>query len=182
MNCPVSFEELVGYWAGDLPPEVEAAVDEHLMGCAGCTRESARVAAMTETLRNLIPPLISRQRADALAKKGLRVLENPMQPNERREVVFPGDVDILLHRLGGMDLGDAVRVSFILRDERTGRVMVRQEEAPFERESGEVLVACQAHYAALPPDTVAEVRAHDAAGVETLTSYTILHRFEGYAP
>jgi hypothetical protein len=55
---------------------------------------------------------------------------------------------------------------------------VSSDDAPFDRARGEVLVACQQHYASYPPDTVAEVRVHDAEGRERLDTYTILHRYE----
>lgn len=174
---PIAFEELVAHWAGDLDPAREEAVELHLMGCAHCTQRSAGVAAITETMRHLIPPLLDRKAVDQLAARGLSILENPMSPGERREVVFPEDVDILLHRLGGLDLRDAVSVGFVLRDEQSARVLVAVDDAPFERATGEVLVACQQHYALMPHDTVAEVRTRDARGVERVASYTILHRF-----
>jgi anti-sigma factor RsiW len=176
---PVAWDTLADYWAGDLPPPAEEAVDEHLMGCAACSAVSARVAAIAETLRTEIPPVITGDELAALRARGLRIVENPMAPGARKPVVFPAGVDLLIHRLGGLDLTRATRVAFILRVEGTGRVLVDIDDAPFDRAAGAVLVACQKHFAALPPDTVAEVRARDAAGAEVAATYTILHRFDG---
>ena len=48
---------------------------------------------------------------------------------------------------------------------------------PFEREEGAVLVACQRHYASLPPDTVMEVSIHAPGEAARTATYTILHQF-----
>jgi hypothetical protein len=54
---PLSWETLVAYWAHDLPAEEEEAAELHLLGCATCTAESRRVAAVTEGLRAAPPAL-----------------------------------------------------------------------------------------------------------------------------
>ena len=176
-GAPLSSEVLVAYWARDLSHGELDAVDEHLMGCAACTQASARVAQVSETLRALLPPVVSDARVDALRARGLQVHENLMLPGERREVRFPAEVDVLLHVLSGLELAEATRVDFVLRDEQSGRVLVAAESVPFERERGAVLVACQKHYAAFPRDTVAEVRVASSSGEQTI-AYTILHRYE----
>jgi hypothetical protein len=175
---PVKWETFVAYWAGDLPEEEELTLEEHLFACAECTRESARVAAVTETLRASIPPLLTPELYARLRAKGLRCLENPMLPGERKEQRFPRDVELLVHRLGGLDLADAENVHFTLRQEGTDHVMASMENAPFDRAGNAVLLACQHHYASLPPDTVAEIRVKDRSGREHVATYTILHHFE----
>lgn len=179
MTCTsrVAWAELVDYWAGDLPADRQDAIDEHLMGCATCSAESARIAAVTETLRELLPPILSEEMAAALRLRGLRVLENPMQPGERRSVVFPRDVDVLLHRLR-LPLDTAASVNFRMLHEASGRVIGQADDVPFDRTTGSVLVACQQHYAAFPPDTVAELRVRSTSGAETIERFTILHVFE----
>jgi hypothetical protein len=93
-------------------------------------------------------------------------------------VTFPARSDLLIHRLGGLDLREAQRVSFVLSVESSGKVLIALEQAGFDRERGEVLLACQRHYAFLPPDTVAEVRVHRPDRPDDTARYTILHRFE----
>ena len=175
---PVSPELLVAYWAGDLPEQEEAALEEHLFVCEPCTRESARVAAVTEAVRGMIPPLLSPEAYAQLVARGLRCLENPMMPGQRKEAPFPRDVDLLIHRLEGLDLTEAEQVSFTLRPEGSEHVMVAVERAPFDRAESALLLACQHHFAVLPHDTVAEVRVRDRHGKERVSTYSILHRFE----
>src|SRR5215472_12144849 len=119
-TTPLPWEQLVAYWAGDLPLGDEAAFEEHLMGCATCSAASARVAAITETLRAMIPPIVTRARVEQLRAKGLRIRESAFAPGDRREEWFTPDVDILIFRLGGLDLARAARVEFSLRDEASG--------------------------------------------------------------
>jgi hypothetical protein len=176
--APVPWETLVAYWAGDLAEGDEAALEEHVMGCATCAAESARVAAVTETLRGITPPVVTRATLAKLRARGARIDEHTMAPGEEKTVPMPRGVDFLIHRLGGLDLTGADRVRFMLRVESTGRVLVTIDEAPFDRDEGAVLVACQRHYAALPPDTRAEVTVRDASGAERVTSYLIVHVFE----
>ncbi len=173
---PLSTELLAAYWAGDLSASELEAADEHLMGCAACTQASSRLAEVSEALRRLLPPVVSAATLHALRERGLRVHENAMQPGERREVPFPAHIDVLVHALSGLELAQATRVDFVLRDEQTGRILVAAEGVPFERERCAVLVACQKHYAAFPADTVAELRVASAAGEQSAT-YTILHRY-----
>lgn len=179
MSCttPLLWETLVAYWADDLPAAELDATEQHLMACGACNAAAERVAQLTHSLRALLPPLLSPERLEALRQSGLRVHDNPMQPGERRQVVFPTGVDILLHRLGGLDLTDAERVRFRLSDERTGSSLVELPEVPFDRGRGELLLACQLHYAFMPHDTVADLQIERRGGATQLVRYTILHVF-----
>jgi anti-sigma factor RsiW len=174
---PLSSELLVDYWAGDLPPRDEEGVEEHLFGCASCTAGSARVAAITETLRAMIPPVVTRAALDRFRARGLRVYESTFAPGERREAHFGRDLDLLIFRLGGIDLSRATRVRLLMREETTGATLVDLDDAPFDAEAGAVLLCCQRHFASLPPDVVVEIRVDEPRG-EAVTSYTILHRFD----
>jgi len=113
---------------------------------------------------------------EALAAQGKRVLEDAFAPGDRREILFPANADLLIFRLGGLDLARAERVSFSLRTESTGELLVEIDRVPFERGEGSVLLACERHHASLPPDIVAELRIHEPAG-ERVATCTILHRF-----
>jgi anti-sigma factor RsiW len=175
-NSPISWADLVQYWSGDLAPAEVDAMDEHLMGCALCSAESARVSAVVEGLRELIPPVITRARLARLRAGGLRITENTFAPGQT-PVVFPRHVELLVHRLSGFDLSRAVRVSVTVRVESTGATLVEDPAAPFDVEEG-VLIACQKHYGDLPPDIVFDVRAFDSAGAESVARYSIPHAFE----
>lgn len=175
---PIPPEQLTAYWSEDLSPEELDAVEAHLMGCPHCSEASARVAAITTALGAMVPVLVTRVALEELRGRGLRIVEGTLSPGERRPVVFERDVDLLIHRLGGLDLARVERVRFLLRVEETGEVILDDPRAPFERDTGEVLLACQRHFAAFPPNVVAEVRARDPSGAEHVATYVIPHTFE----
>ena len=175
---PIAFEALVAYWAGDLPSEEEGALEEHVMGCRDCTASSERVAAIALSVRALIPPLVTSAHVAELRARGLRIEENPMVPGERKAVVFRRGVDVLLHRLGGLALANASEVSVTVRDEDTGDVIYEEAHAPFDAENGEVLVACQRHFATFPHNVLVEVRALAPDIEPKLAQYMIPHTFE----
>src|ERR1700693_1782739 len=110
-SAPIAWEDLVAYWAGDLDAEQTDRIDEHLMGCEVCSASSGRVASVTEALRAMVPLFLSQARVTALRARGLQVLENPVVAEERKPALFPLGVDVLLHRLGGLDLARAQSVA-----------------------------------------------------------------------
>jgi len=55
MTCknPIGFETLIAYWLGEVPEKSEAKLDEHLFGCAHCTRRLEELAALGVTQFNI---------------------------------------------------------------------------------------------------------------------------------
>lgn len=180
MSCaaPLSFDTLVAYWAGDLPPLEADPIDEHLIGCATCTAAATRLASVVQALRELIPPVVDRATVERLRAAGTRIQENSFFPDQRQSVVFPAGLDILLHRLVGIDLADAERVDVTVRSESTGQILAEVPRAPFDATEG-VLIACQVHFRDMAADTVFEVRAITHSGAERVAIYTIPHTFAG---
>ena len=180
MTCstPIAWDTLVDYWARDLDRAAMAAVEEHLFGCADCTAAAARIATVTEAVRGRLPPIVSRARVEQLRARGARIRESELRPGERREIRFTNDTDLLIHRLGGLDLTRAERVDFRITIESTGTLLTAVDAVPFDPAEGAVLVACQRHYAVLPPDTVMAVSVHVPGAPPRTATYTILHRFE----
>jgi hypothetical protein len=177
MKCvnPISWDELVAYWSRDLPPAAVDRIDEHLMGCESCSAESSRVFALVDAVREMIPLIVTRSDLERLGARGSRIEENLFVPGHK-PVVFPRDVDLLIHRLSGFDLSKATRVHVTVRSESTGEVLSEVPDAPFDVNEG-VLIACRRHFESLPRDTVFEVRAIDASGAEQSALYSIPHEF-----
>jgi len=175
---PISWDSLVDYWADDLDVAETDRIDEHLMGCEICTATSARVAAVREAIRMAIPALISRAEVEVLRARGLRIVENPVVAEQRVPAVFSASIDILLHRLGGLDLQRAERTQVVVTNEDTGEVLINDPRAPFDRESGEVLIACQRHFGAYSRTIIFEVRVQEPSGAEQVARYFVPHVFE----
>lgn len=180
MACanPVSFEDLVAYWAGDQAEAETDRVEEHVMGCASCSAQSARIAAVVRAMKEMIPPLLTSDELGVLRARGLSIEENPMSPGERKTVVFGDALDVLVHRLRGMDPARVAEVHVRVTAEETGEILMDVPRASFDRNTGDVLVACQRHFAVFPPNIVVEVRSRDTEGSEQTARYFIPHTFE----
>lgn len=178
MSCAatIAWAELVQYWAGDLDAAATDRVDEHLMGCASCSAEAERVAAVVSALRELVPPVVTREALETMRARGARIRENAFVPGQTT-AVFPSDADFLIHRLSGFDLSGAVRVHVAIRRESTRELYAEVADAPFDPKEG-VLIACQRHFASMPADVLVEVSAFDAQGGSRQAAYSIPHVFE----
>jgi Putative zinc-finger len=176
-SAPIEWATLVEYWAGDLEAGEQETLEAHLMACGSCSAESERVAAITERLRHALPPVLSPEELANLRARGLRIRENPIAPGEVNRPRIGSDVDVFLHRLGGLELAHAERVSFEMREEGTDHVMISIDDAPFDRAGNELLLACHSHYSELPHDVVVDVRTHRDDGGQALATYTIHHEF-----
>lgn len=184
MSCssPIAFEVLVDYWAGELADDEVDRIDAHVMGCPFCAAESESVERIAAACRFRIPPVISAEQLAALQREGVVVVANAFAPGERKEVHFEPHVDVLVHRLGGLALDRATRVRLVVRSESNDQVMLEDDFVPFDRARGEVLIACQRHFAAMPPDVVFEVFAHDDTGGVSTARYLVPHVFDVNPP
>lgn len=180
-SAPVAWEDLVAYWAGDLDSDQTAGIDEHLMGCGTCSESSARVAAVTEAVRAMVPLFLSNERLAALRAQGARIVESLVLPTERTPTLFPLGADILLLRLGGIDLARAESVAITVSSEETGKVLFESPSIPFDPVAGEILVACQRHLGENPRTVLFEVRAREASGTTHVSHFAIPHVYEARA-
>jgi hypothetical protein len=176
MSCqnPVGWETLVDWWAGDLEEQRAAEVEEHVLGCEACSAEASRVAATTETLRTMIPPVVGPERLEQLAAQGIRIAENPIGPGETSDFHFPRDAELAVHVLGGLALDASARLSVTLRSIATGAILGHVEDAPFDLRRKVVYLACQRDYAQLDHDLEVEV---STGRDRPAARYTILHHF-----
>lgn len=174
---PLPWDTLVEYWNGELSVIERDRVEEHLFGCSVCMGEAARAAAVTETLREMIPPVVSRERVDRLRATGVRLHEGGLLPGERREVVFGMETDLMIHRLGGLDLSNAERVSCQIMVKSTGETLAFIEDAPFERDEGAVLIALQRDFVSQAGETRFELSIYAPGRPVGSASYVVVHRF-----
>ncbi len=177
-SAPVAWDDLVAYWAADLDPAQTDRVEEHLMSCGVCSAASGRIAAVTETVRAMIPLFLSRERLAALRASGVRFVENPCVPEITKPALFPLGADVLLHCLGGLDLANAASVGITVSLEDTGQVLLDEPRIPYDAVTGEVLVACQRHLGEYARTVVFDVRATDASGAAKVVRFAVPHLFE----
>jgi hypothetical protein len=175
---PLAFEQLVDYWTNELDARAIDAIEEHVFGCASCAAEMERVHGLVAVFREHLAPVISVEQLAELRGKGLAIVETTFAPGVRQGVTFARSLDFMIHHLSGLSLADATRVSVTVRSEGSGAVLHEEHFAPFDRERGEVLIACQKHFAMLPNDVVFDVRVHTPERpMPQLATYPIPHVF-----
>lgn len=179
LEHPLDSWTLVAYWADDLDAAEAEAVEEHVMGCADCAEASGRIAAITEALRQVPPPVLSHAQVARMRARGWVIQDNPIAPGEVCIGRVTPQLDVLLHRLGGLDLVDGAKVTLRVAVEQGDVPLFDLDEVPFDAGSGELLVACHRHFAALPPDVVFTVDVLDPAGHGQRLGYTVRHLFPG---
>jgi hypothetical protein len=172
---PVAFAAFVAYWSGDLDVVESDALEAHVFGCATCTSMSERIAAITEKVRSLEPVVISAARLDELRAAGRVIDDNFVAPGQRNHVVFAAQ-EMIVHHLGGLDLAGVDRVSVVVRNADGNEWIAEYSSVPYVS-SGEVLIACQRHFAVFPPDIAFEVTTHAAGEKRRTTRYAVEHEW-----
>jgi hypothetical protein len=180
---PIAFEALVAYWVGELPTAAEAPVEEHLFGCAHCTRRVEELAALAYGIRAVVrrgavqavitPPFL-----ETMKRQGMRIREYRLAPGERVACTIGADDDAVVGRmqapLAGVKRVDALH-SLDLGD---GHVRQwRMEDLPFDASTGEVLALPSAEALRKLPAHTFRVRlvAMDESGERPLGEYTFAH-------
>lgn len=134
------FATLQAYWLGELDDALEAAVEEHYLGCAECSARLAEVAALADGVRGAFASgafatVLTPRFVERLREQGLRLREYRVPRNGSVNCsVFPED-QVLLSRLQ-VPLEGVTRVDVIaLASDR------RMEDVPFDAASGEVVMS-----------------------------------------
>ncbi|UCH28869.1 MAG: hypothetical protein JSV06_11405 [Myxococcales bacterium] len=175
--CPhgVSPESWIDFFAGDLDEETGQRLEELLFECPQCAAEAERWGAIAGSSAEAIPPVIATDTLRALQTRGETITENAMQPGESRRAFFPDGGRLLIHRLQGLDLGSADSVNLALSTSE-GAPLARFEDVPFDRDAGEVIVACQRHFGeSFPPEIRFEVERCRVDQREVVAEYQVDH-------
>lgn len=175
--APTSIESLRRYFAADLDADRSARLEEHVFACDACAAAFDREGAMASALRGQIAPVVSHERVATLARAGLAVKRYVVPPGRRVEVVFPPGVSLLINALA-VDADDAERIDLRITDV-AGRPLLEVPGIPYDRGSGEVLIACQRHYRERFPWLVRfELISVNGAERAPLGAYLINHSWE----
>ncbi|MBK9116411.1 MAG: zf-HC2 domain-containing protein [Betaproteobacteria bacterium] len=176
-------ETLAAYWLGELEAAVEAPLEEHLFGCARCTRRLEQFAALATGIRaavrgGAVQAVITQPFLEQLRRQGMRIREYGLGPGERVDCTLGAKDDAVVSRLR-VPLADVTRVDAVQSiDLPDGRVQQwRLEDVPFDPEAGEVLSLPSAAALRKLPAHTFRVRlvAVDAAGERPLGEYTFAH-------
>jgi hypothetical protein len=171
----VTAESWIDFFAGELDEEAGERLEQLLFECAHCAAEAERWGAVIGGVEIVIPPVLSTKALLALQDLGEPMNENVMQPGERRRARFPEGGRLLIHRLQGSELASADSVNLELSSPE-GASLVRFEDVPFDRATGEVIVACQRHFGeSFPANIVFEIERRVVDEVEVVARYTVEH-------
>lgn len=174
--APVSEDQLLAYLLGELEPTAEEDVESHLFACASCAAAAERRAGLATALQQAVPPILAPARFEALDRAGLVSRVDVMNPGSVAEVHYPPSGKVLVIRLGGADLEGARRLDVEVRT-AAGKPVSRLDDVPFDSSRGEVIVACQRHYAeTYPHDLVFVVEVVEGDARKRVGEYTVLHR------
>ncbi len=177
-ECPLH-ETLVALWAGELEEPQAATIDEHVFACDMCAAVTEGLARIVGMLREKLPFAISHAHRDRLVAAGARIRVTLLEATRDRKATqsarFTPDVDLLLFALRG-DVSAADRVDVEITSPTGGSRHVL-EDVPFDRSSGEVLIACRRHFEGMFPagDPIFSVYALRAGSCRVVGEYVVTH-------
>jgi hypothetical protein len=127
-------ERLADYWLGDVSPEDEAAIEEHLFECSQCSDALGWIARFGEALKAAarqgnVGMLVTPEFVERLVREGFRVRTYaPPSGGEVQCTVTKAD-DLLMGQLRA-DLSSARRIDAVVSSE-SGTMNFRIEDVPF---------------------------------------------------
>jgi anti-sigma factor RsiW len=180
---PIEIVPLVAYWLGELPAAADAPIEEHLFGCAHCTRRLEELAALAFGIRAVVrrgavQAVITQPFLEQMKRQGMRIREYRLAPGERVACTIRADDDAVVGRmrvpLAGVKRVDALQ-SLDLGDRRVQQWRV--EDVPFDPDAGEVLsLPSAAELKKLPAHMLrVQLVAVDESGERSLGEYTFAH-------
>ena len=176
--APIPFAALVEYWFGELAPNEEERMEEHLLACAKCSERLGDLAELGAGIGSAfrsgaVWAVISPAFVQQLKQEGLRLREYRVAPGGSVNCTISATDDAVVSRLQA-SLEGATRVDLVLLDEQgQGRLA----DIPFEPAAGEVLFCPSAASLRKLPAHTAMFRllAVDEAGERPIGDYTFIH-------
>jgi hypothetical protein len=177
---PIDVETLVAYWLGELPAEREAALEEHLFGCAHCTARLEGLAALASGVRaavkgGRVSMFVAEPFVEAMRQAGLCLREYRLGPGGSVNCTIRADDDAVISRIRA-PLAGVKRVDVVQRRGRD-EPEERLADVPFDAEAGEVVMIPSAAWLKSMPAFTMRLRliAVGEAGEEAIGDYTFNH-------
>ncbi len=180
---PIEFEQLSAYWLGELTAAAEASIEEHIFGCATCTRRLEELAALAFGIRAVVRrgalhAVITQPFLEQMKRQGMRIREYRLTPGECVACTISANDDGVVGRmqvaLAGVKRVDALQSL----DPGDGHVQRwRVEDVPFDPSADEMLLLPSATaLRTLPPHTFrVRLVAMEESGERSLGEYTFAH-------
>jgi hypothetical protein len=137
--------ELVDHWLEGAGGD---ATDEHLLACDACSARLRALVSVLEGMRSLgrsaPPPVVLRADVNAMRARGVRVSERSVPlSGEIAWTIVDADVYVLAMTIGA-ERPATIEVEYCRAD---GERISVFPTAPFDRATGDVLIACDRHVA-----------------------------------
>lgn len=145
-RAPAPLGDLIAWERGELAPPASDRLEEHVFGCAECTRRLEGVAGLAAGIRELveagaIPAAVSGELVEGAGERGLRLRTYRLAPGESVACTAgPGD-DFVVVRLGlQVEEGEWVDLVAEVADLETGARDTRlTEDVPVDPGAGEIV-------------------------------------------
>jgi hypothetical protein len=182
MTCrnPIPFENLVAWWLGEVPEKEKEGLEEHLFGCAHCSGQLEKLAALASGVRSAVEHgkvsmVVSGPFIEAMRQAGLRVREYRLDPGGSVNCTIRADDDAVVSRLRA-PLTGVKRLDVVSTQDGDGPEG-RLADVPFDAQTGEVLVIPSAAWLKTMPAFTMRMRliAVGDAGESAIGEYTFLH-------
>ena len=181
---PMALSVMIDHWLGDLAPDDEERVEEHLLGCASCSGRLRDLVALTAGVRaladdGLVRAVVTSAFIDSLIAEGFSVREYRLVPGGSAQCTVSAADDLVAAHLR-VDLRDVERVDLV-RCDADGRAESRLDDIPVSATAQEVVLLERMDRIRALPACVKRVKliGHAAAGERLLGEYTFVHTPSG---
>lgn len=177
---PLDLSVLIDYWLGDLAPNEEERVEEHLLGCAACSARMGELVTLTGGVRSLanvglVRAVVTSAFLGRLIDEGLRVREYRLVPGGSVQCTVTPTDDLVATRLAA-DLRGVDRIDLV-RCDAEGREENRLTDIQVSASAQEIVLLERIDRIRALPASVQRVKlvASDADGERLLAEYTFVH-------
>jgi hypothetical protein len=176
MSCP-ALETVAGWCLGELSEAIGESFEEHYFSCERCLEQAARMLLLVQQVRASLPPVLTPERRRALEAARPALPAVRVGSGQRASLHISAYAPVGLWLLQA-SLEEVTRVDFEARS-ADGALLFALPDVPFDAARGEVALACQLHYRALPGTQMyARLTAEGPGGRQQLGQYFLDHVFE----
>jgi hypothetical protein len=179
-RAPIELPALLAYWLGELDAASEGRAEQHLLGCAACSRRLEELAALADGVRALtregaVHAVVSDVFVRRLVERGVRVREYRVPCNGSVNCTVAPEDEVVISRLE-VPLGGIQRLDMVEIDPE-GRGQARLEDVPFSVGSDGVAITQSVDRLRALPASTTRVRllAVDERGERVIGEYTFNH-------
>ena len=179
-KTPLDPSVLAEYWLSELTSADEERLEEHLLDCGECSRESQSMLGLMEAIRDLtrkglLRVIVSEPFLDKLRSEGLNIRQYDVNPGGSVACTITDQDDMVIARLAA-DLTNAQRVD-ISRCDAQGREQVRIRDVPLTGARNQIVFTEPTDLLRALGQEVLRVRliAVDDAHEQVLGEYTFNH-------